>query len=152
MSRTFHIVAERRALRCDVCRQADAFDPMTGRCGRCGDLAFHLAAPEPVAPAPMHGDGWVRRRLERQIAWVVPVSLLLFLSGIVAVFSFLNSGEEYPEISIMFAVIFSILFFTALMVSLFSAAMATGRFILLCLPDADRLLHRLVAIMGIPTR
>lgn len=152
MSRTFHIVAERGALRCDVCRQADAFDPMTGRCGRCGDLAFQLAAPEPVAPAPLHGDGWVRRRLERQIAWVVPVSILLFLSGIVAVFSFLNSGEEYPEISLMFAVIFGFLFFTALAISLLSAVLATGRFILLYLPDVDCALRRLGEIMGISGR
>lgn len=153
MSRTFHIVAERRAVRCDVCRQADAFDTATGRCGRCGDLAFYLAAPEPVAPAPMmHGDGWVRRRLERQIAWVVPVSILLFLSGIVAAVSLFDLGEVYPEISLIFAVIFSFLFFTALAISLLSAVLATGRFILLHLPDAERFLRRLGESVGIPAR
>lgn len=152
MSRTFHIVAERRALRCDVCRQTDAFDPATGHCGRCGDLALFLAAPEPVAPAPMHGDGWVRRRLERQIAWVVPVSILLFLSGIVAAVSLFDLGEVYPEISLMFAIIFSFLFFTVLAISLLSAVLATGRFILLYLPDVNCFLQRLGESVGIPAR
>jgi hypothetical protein len=153
MNGTFRIVAERRALRCDVCRQTDAFDPATDHCGRCGDLALLLAPPEPVAPAPvMHGDGWLRRRLERQIVWVFPVALLLFLSGIVAAVSLFDLGEVYPEISLMFAIIFSFLFFTVLAISLLSAALATGRFILLHLPDVNRFLQRLGESVGIPVR
>jgi hypothetical protein len=153
MNGTFHIVAERRAVRCDVCRQTDAFDMVTGRCGRCGDVAFYLAAPEPVAPAPMMpGDGWVRRRLERQIAWVFPVALLLFLAGIVAAVSLFDLGEVYPEISLMFAIIFSFLFFTVLAISLLSAVLATGRFILLHLPDVNRFFQRLGESVGIPAR
>ena len=152
MNGTFRIVAERRALRCDVCRQTDAFDIATGRCGRCGDLALVLAAPAPVVPAPTHGDGWARRRLERQIAWVVPVSIVLFLSGIVAAVSLFDLGEEYPEISLIFAIVFSFLFFTALAIALLSAVLATGRFILLHLPDVNRALTRLGESVGIPTR
>jgi hypothetical protein len=152
MNGTFRIVAERRALRCDVCRQADAFDPSTGHCGRCGDLALLLAPPEPVAPVQVHGDGWLRRRLERQIAWVFAVALLLFLSGIVAAVSLFDLGEVYPEISLMFAIIFSFLFFTVLAISLLSVVLATGRFILLHLPDVNRFFQRLGESVGIPAR
>lgn len=39
LKKTFQILEEKAATRCDICHQADLFDPMTGICQRCEPIA-----------------------------------------------------------------------------------------------------------------
>lgn len=72
LKKTFQILEEKAATRCDICHQADLFDPMTGICQRCEPIAtvalaqlaeeqaeiFHpeltpVQAPRPVVTSPL---------------------------------------------------------------------------------------------------
>jgi hypothetical protein len=50
MGRTFHIAAERAPVRCEVCHQADFFNPGTGDCERCSEVVTLMRLPRVSVP------------------------------------------------------------------------------------------------------
>ncbi len=139
MSRTFHIVAERAAVRCDICHQTDEFDLATGTCRRCAGLALsrlvqYESAPVALHPRPLPRDEWALRRLQRQIFWVLPTSIVLFLSGLLTAFFLFDEADPFPLVTTLFSVVFYFMFLSALALGVLSGVFCLVRFIFLYFP------------------
>jgi hypothetical protein len=75
---TFQVIRELTATRCDICHQADLFDAVSGRCGRCEGVPLPQIAPQSVRTGRM--PLW--ERMFWLTGWRAVFVLFLFLFAI----------------------------------------------------------------------